>query len=209
MYLRQFAVSSTFLCILPLMLISSSMAQAEPKDVIKNLRGCFKVTYRFVEDGGRDSRFDLWQGQEYFEWITLKEVESTFQLQHYGVAGGHAMKHWREDWSETSDHAWNQKVYNPAGTELRYECTAPIRFNQWRCHAGKAAKPVIRDRDRNDYETLDRENTVQMTSKGWIQVEINDKLNKDGVAVSNEVGWNEYLRVDDSKCESAKKLAGN
>lgn len=196
-----------FLQAIPLFLLPISVALAEPRDVLKQLSGCFKVTYRFVEDGTRDTRFDLWQGKEFFEWITLKNVDSTLQFQHYGIAGEHVMKHWREDWSESSEKTWNQKVYNPDGTELRYECTAPIQFHQWHCHAGKAAKPAIRDRDRTDYETLDRDNTLQITPKAWIQVEINNKVDKTGTIVSNEVGWNEYLRVDESKCEAAKKLA--
>jgi hypothetical protein len=189
--------------------ISGTQAYADPKDVIKGLSGCFKVTYRFVEDGKHDSRFDLWQGKEYFEWISMREEGAVLRLQHYGVAGGNAMKHWREDWVETADHAWNQKVYNPNGSELRYECTAPIRFNQWSCEAGKAAKPVIRDRNREDYEVLFRRNTLQVTPQGWVQVEINDKLDKNNVVVSNEVGWNEYSRVDIAKCDAARKLAGD
>ena len=208
MYFRQSTIKAFVLRTLTLSFITISIAHAEPRDVIRNLSGCFKVTYRFVEDGARDTRFDNWEGEEYFEWITLKNTESaSLRLQHYGIAKGHAMKHWLEEWSETPDHSWNQKVFNPSGTELRYECTAPVHFNQWRCRTDKAAKPFIRDRNRTDYETLERENTLQITPKGWIQVEVNNKVDKNGVVVSNEVGWNEYLRVDESTCESAKTLA--
>lgn len=209
MYLGISKTTFALLRVLPLFLISSSMAYAEPRDLIKNLSGCFRVTYRFVEDGPRDSRFDLWQGDEFYEWISFKEENSILQLQHYGVAGSDAMKHWREDWSENPDQSWNQKVYSPSGTELRYECSAHFQFNQWRCHAGLAGKPAIRDRNRDDYKFLDRENTLQITDRGWIQVEINKKINKEGLAVSNEVGWNEYSRVDEARCEPAKKLIGN
>jgi hypothetical protein len=194
--------------VLPFAFLTIPGAHAEPKEILRNLSGCFKVTYRFVEDGARDTRFDDWQGAEYFEWIPLKETESVLRLQHYGIAGGKAMKHWLEEWTETPEHSWKQKVYNPAGTELRYECTAPVRFNQWRCRTDMAAKPFIRDRNRTDYETLERENTLQITPLGWIQVEVNNKVDKNGVTVSNEVGWNEYLRVDETRCESAKKMAG-
>src|SRR5215210_5693522 len=95
-----------------LSIISRAVAYAGSKDLIKTLSGCFKVTYRFVEDGTRDTRFDLWQGEEYFEWIALKESDSIYRFQHYGVAGENAMKHWREDWSENPDHTWTQRVYN-------------------------------------------------------------------------------------------------
>lgn len=208
MYFKNPVAKAFILHLLPFAFATISVAHAEPKDVIKNLSGCFKVTYRFVEDGARDTRFDLWQGEEYFEWISLKETNSSLRLQHYGIAATHAMKHWLEEWSETPDHSWTQKVFNPSGTELRYECTAPLHFNQWRCRADHAAKPFIRDRERTDYETLERENTLQITPKGWIQVEVNNKVDKDGVTVSNEVGWNEYLRVDETKCDSAKQFAG-
>ena len=130
---------------------------SNPKETLGRMAGCFKVTYRFVEDGVHDARFDGWEGQDFYEWITLKETDSTLVFQHWGVTGGTSMKHWKEDWSETPDHQWTQKVFSPSGKQLRYQCTAPIRFNQWRCHAGKAEKPVIRDKDRTDYETLDRE----------------------------------------------------
>ncbi|MBF0314916.1 MAG: hypothetical protein HQK50_10780 [Oligoflexia bacterium] len=176
------------------------------KETLKLLSGCFRVTYRFVEDGVHDSRFDLVDGKEFYEWIVLEESDNALSFQHYGVIGEQAMKHWREDWSETADHLWTQKVYDPTGEELRYECTAPIAFHQWRCHAGKAARPVIRDRGRSDYETLDRENILQITAAGWVQVEINNKLDRDNVIVANEVGFNDYSRVDESNCQPAKEL---
>ncbi|MEO5969598.1 MAG: DUF6607 family protein, partial [Bdellovibrionia bacterium] len=133
--------------------------------------------------------------------------DSPGSLQHIGIAGGQAFKHWREEWSQLSNGDWNQKVVGPF-EDFRYECAAPIVANQWRC-AVKAAPKPRRDKDRTDYVKLDRENTLQVTPKGWVQSENNTKLDKEGKAVSNELGWNEYRRVDESNCQLAKDFNNN
>src|SRR5689334_19477831 len=85
-----------FFIIIYSVLFNPNVFAAEPRDILKNLSGCFRVTYRFVEDGVHDSRYESWQNQDFYEWITLKENGSVLQFQHYGVAGDSAMKHWRE-----------------------------------------------------------------------------------------------------------------
>ena len=43
-------------------------------------------------------------------------------------------------------------------------------------------------RRRIDYDLLNRVSTIQITSKGWVQNEMNDKLAKGGQVVATEVG---------------------
>jgi hypothetical protein len=70
-------------------------------------------------------------------------------------------------------------------------------------HGARGPKPQ-RDRERADYQTLDRENTLQITSQGWVQAEHNVKRTATGVAVANELGWNESRRVDEGRCRPAR-----
>jgi hypothetical protein len=166
--------------------------------VLQHLAGCFEVSYRFVEDGvhDKDIRGDL------FEEITLEERDGVYAFQHYGIFKGRRMKHWREEWRRHPDGSFTQAVIGPF-EDPRYTCTAQFQFNQWRCTTHGAPKPQ-RDRERADYQTLDRENTLQITSQGWVQAENNVKRTATGVAVANELGWNEYRRVDEVRCRPAR-----
>src|SRR4051812_23430769 len=92
-----------------------SALAANSAATLKNLKGCFEVTYRFVEDGAHD--YDLRGG--FYEWIELREENGVMMFQHFGVHDGEGAKHWREDWSPSGEN-WNQKVIGPFG-DFRYE----------------------------------------------------------------------------------------
>ena len=163
---------------------------------IQNLQGCFRVSYRFVEDGNRD-----YEVKDVLEWITLEEQSGAYLIQHYGLIGGAIIEHFNETWSLLSDGRWRQDV-GPS----RYTCVSEVRMGQLHCSSRGAPKP-IRDRRRNDYDLLNRVSTLQITPKGWVQSEMNDKVTNAGQVVATEVGWVEYRRTaDDSPCEDAKKL---
>lgn len=165
-----------------------------PPEPLKHLAGCFEVSYRFVEDGAHDKDIK----GNLFEDITVEARDGGWAFQHWGVFKGRRIKHWREEWRQNPDASFTQTVIGPF-EDARYECTAPFRFNQWRCATAGAPKPQ-RDRARTDYETLDRENTLQLTPRGWAQSESNVKRDASGAAVANELGWNEYRRVESSRC---------
>jgi hypothetical protein len=163
---------------------------------IQNLQGCFRVSYRFVEDGQHD--YDI---KDALEWITLKEQSGAYLVQHYGLIGSEIVEHFNETWSLLGDGRWRQNV-GPS----RYTCISEVRMGQLHCSSPGAPKP-IRDRIRNDYDLLNRVSTIQITPNGWVQSEMNDKVTKAGQVVATEIGWVEYRRIaDDSACESAKKL---
>jgi len=161
---------------------------------IQNLQGCFRVSYRFVEDGRHD-----YEIKDALEWITLKQQSGTYLIQHYGLIGGEVTQHFTETWSLLPDGRWRQDV-GPS----RYTCISEVRMGQLHCSSPGAAKP-IRDQSRN-YDLLNRVTTIQITPNGWVQDETNDKVTKDGKVVATEVGWVEYRRTaDDSPCDEAKK----
>ncbi len=178
-------------------LTKASAAEYQPSEVLKNLQGCFQVSYRYVEDGAHD--LDL-KG-DLFEYVTYEGRSSSQFFQHYGIQENQAMKHWSEEWSMDAQGNQVQQVFSPSGA-LRYTCTAPMVANQVRCYTTNSPKPT-RDWGRNDYATLDRENTLQFTPKGWVQAENNIKRDAAGKMIANEIGWNEYKRVDEKNCAPA------
>jgi hypothetical protein len=163
---------------------------------IQNLQGCFRVSYRFVEDGKHD-----YEIKDALEWITLKEQSGVYVIQHYGLYGSEIIAHFNETWSLLGDGRWRQDV-GPS----RYTCLSEVRMGQLHCSSPGAPKPT-RDGRRIDYDLLNRISTIQITPKGWVQNEMNDKVTKGGKVVATEVGWVEYRRTaDDSPCENAKRL---
>jgi hypothetical protein len=195
-------------------------AESLPKgmDNVEKLAGCFNVTYRFVEDGVHDlfsKKYAL--DKPHKEWIGFKRGEKdTFILQHATFHDDQATSHFHEVWKyHPGEETWTQEVWSQAyGNErraLRYQCTAPWEMNRWECHAGKAQKP-FRDNgapfgfNRTDYERLDRENTLLVTPKGWIQNEHNSKRSESGKIVSYELGWITYRRLEDAACKTAFDL---
>ena len=177
-----------------------SASEAAPEDLFEHLAGCFRVSYRYVEDGVHDKRIE---GDIFEDIILEREANGVYALQHHGIFRGNRIKHWREEWRREADGAFTQTVIGPF-EDFRYACTAPFEFNQWRCRVEGAPKPQ-RDRDRTDYVTLDRENTLQITPRGWVHAQNNVKRDAVRQAVGNEVGWNEYRRVDASECAAASE----
>jgi len=172
---------------------SYSLAASAPAH-IQNLQGCFRVSYRFVEDGRRDLEI-----KDALEWITLKQQPGAYLIQHYGLIG-EVTQHFTETWSPLQDGRWRQDV-GPS----RYTCISEVRMGQLHCSSPGAAKPT-RDQ-REVYDLLNRVSTIQITPKGWVQSEMNDKVTKEGKVVATEVGWIEYRRTaDDSACDEPKNV---
>ncbi len=189
-------------------------AESKAPALIKNLGGCFSVSYRFVEDGAHDYELPHPKMMPVVnEWITVKDNEKgAHVVQHYGVYQGDAgkfetMLHFREEWSQAKDGSgWTQNVLSPSGSP-RYSCTSPERKGQIRCQATSAPKPQ-RDIKRKDYDKLVRTTMLQTTPLGWVQSEMNDKVKKDGTLVATELGWIEYRKLSGDKakvCDDAKK----
>lgn len=185
------------------MAISASAFAATPK-FIESLRGCFDVQYRFVENDNYEYKLPKKSDdKKVLEWVQFSKKGDGWNLQRYGVySKDAAMKHWAEDWKEIEKGTFRQEVLSPSG-KLRYTCEGKLVFNQIRCVSKDAPKPVNRDPDREDYEVLDRENTLQFLTNKWIHVQNNDKKTKAGKVVANEVGWVEYTKLEDKECGEA------
>lgn len=184
---------------------------------IRNLAGCFKVTYEFVEDGVHDTLSPDYDLGPVIEWVGYREQDDgTLVLPHVSVTeSGRAVPHWHEVWRHHPEAGtWTQTVRRgaPGGERdaLRYRCTAPWRMNRWQCHAGAAPKP-FRDSgapfgfDRQDYDRIDRENIILVTENGWVQNEHNRKMTDDGELVAYELGWITYSPVEGDRCMAAAK----
>ena len=189
--------------ILAILSFSTGALAAEPTvpTPLNHLAGCYKVSYRFVEDGAHDTTIV----GEFYEYVSFKNTDTGFLFQHYGQQGSEVIKHWSENWSANADGSVKQVVQSPSG-KVRYTCEGQFQFNQFRCMVKDAPKPV-RDSERKDYVTLDRDITLQITDKGWVQAQNDLKKDATGKAVSNEVGWNQYDRVDEKVCAPAIEFA--
>lgn len=184
---------------------------AEPPPFFKMLSGCFQVTYRYVEEGKVVYPNYYESG---YEWIALQSATAdSAELRHYGIFSENGkpmvIKHWGQSWKLEQGNTWKLSVLSPSDT-VRYTCSSDIEISpisskmifQRRCAANGTPKPR-RDMHRKDYETLDRVHIWNMTNTGWQDVQKNVKRAKDGSKVADEVGWNEYKRVDPTFCKDA------
>lgn len=194
---------------------------AEEVEALRQLSGCFEVTYRFAEDGEHDL-FSPEYGLEdpVTEWIGFERADDgRFVLIHVGIRQGRAAPHFHEVWRyEEADDRWRHEVWNSTpddpDRQLRYACESEWEGNRWHCAAGRAGKP-FRDSgapfgfDRDDYDWLDRTNTLLVTPRGWIHDEHNRKMTDDGELVARELGWITYDRIEDDACGAAPRRFPN
>jgi hypothetical protein len=174
-------------------------AAAEPvPESIRQQAGCFKVTYRFME-AGRPAEEPI----SAKEWIALDDKDpAAVKLTHVGIFGSDPMWHFQDVWSKRPDGAWRLQVLGRGGP--RYTCEGKFVAGRLHCRAPGAAKPM-RDKERKDYDKLDRGISLQVGPKAWAQQEYNDKVKNDGTLVAVEVGLVEYQRLEDSACAAAVK----
>ena len=143
------------------------------------------------------------------------------------------IKHWRQDWlyQNTSlyiyDHSnnwnyvkknknnvkgqWTQKVFQ-VDDSPRYEGSGSwvhVDGKSYWENTTSAPLPRREYTKRSDYNVTERGNRHEITSTGWIHDQNNKKIiRKDGekdVILAYEKGFNNYIKVDDSKCDSAIK----
>lgn len=166
------------------------------------------------------------------EWVeTDRETSTMISLQHILITKAGPLKHWRQQWeyqaqdvmqylgdltwqttnkkaSEVSGQ-WVQRVYQ-VDDSPRYECSAPwvhwADKSYWECQTWSPL-PRREFSIRSDYNVLDRRNRHEITSYGWLHEQDNGKLavrNGQSELIAQEKGYNSYVRVDDSECQSAR-----
>ena len=143
------------------------------------------------------------------------------------------IKHWRQDWLYQNtnfyiyDHnnswdyvekskkdvkrQWTQKVFQ-VDDSPRYEGSGSwvhIDGKSYWESTSSAPLPRREYSKRNDYNVTERGNRQEITTAGWIHDQNNKKIiRKEGVKdiiLANEKGFNNYKKVDDSRCDSAIK----
>ena len=167
-----------------------AFASAIPQ-VLRQMTGCFRVTFNYVEDGDHDAFYE----PVYEKAAVVTDAPLT--IARTLLAEGTIQKHWSEVWTEVSETVWHQEVTGPFG-DFRYACDGEWVKNQWTCTAEHAPKPR-RDAGR-PYRDLTRRNTLQINSKRWVHAQANTKWTDTGDVYSVESGWNVYEKVDDSLC---------
>ncbi|MEM6317838.1 MAG: DUF6607 family protein [Bacteroidota bacterium] len=170
------------------------------------------------------------------EWAQLVEDEDNkIVIQHILVAGSpeepYIIKHWRQDWVyENTDFymfnhdrkwtferkpkaevvgQWTQKVFQ-VDDSPRYEGTGSWVHVDGKSYWESTTDAPLPRREytkRADYNVTIRRNRQEITDKGWIHDQDNDKVvRKDGeedFVLAQEKGMNYYNKVDDSKCKAA------
>jgi hypothetical protein len=165
---------------------------------IRQQAGCFSVTYRFIEPGRPTEDINAAK-----EWIApRKNDRKGVTLTHIGLFGGSPTWHFEDVWSPRPDGGWRVEVMGRNGP--RYTCEGKFVDGRLSCKAPGAAKP-LRDKDRKDYDKLDRGISLLVRPRYWVQQEYNDKVKGDGTLVAIEVGLVEYQRLEDSACAAASK----
>ena len=200
------------------------------QQAIKAQQGCYQVTFQYEEIEAHQADYTLAppKTSQVVELITVdKDQSDHIVLQHILVTPPR-IKHWKQIWrfehgvfdqhsgpdswnqthldSDEKMGTWTQEVRGVADNP-RYGCAAAWSLENetvWTCQTW-APKPR-RDKDREDYNVLDRTNTHRIHDKGWIHEQRNTKtqVTTNGVTpIVTEVGNNTYERIDDSECEKA------
>jgi hypothetical protein len=109
---------------------------------------------------------------------------------------------------------WTQKVYQ-VDDSPRYEGSSSwVHVDGKSYWENKTNAPLPRREytQRSDYNITVRRNRHEITDKGWIHDQDNDKviksLDSKERVIAQEKGFNNYVRVDDSKCQAAQDWWG-
>ena len=150
------------------------------------------------------------------------------------VPGGMVIKHWREDWDfektvrweYVKDHTWKKVKLSPkevkdTWTQSVWEVTDAPRYmgagkwvnlnNQtfW-LNTTDAPLPRREYTTRKDYNVMNRTNRLVVSDQGYIHEQDNKKIirtdNTADSLLAEEKGYNDYVRLPEGKCESAKKF---
>tara|TARA_B100000768_G_scaffold149955_1_gene144471 strand:+ start:551 stop:1459 length:909 start_codon:yes stop_codon:yes gene_type:complete len=143
------------------------------------------------------------------------------------------IKHWRQDWLyQNTDFyiynynnnwnyvkkdkkevkgQWTQKVFQ-VDDSPRYEGSGSwvhVDGKSYWENTTSAPLPRREYSKRSDYNVTERGNRQEISSSGWVHDQNNKKIiRKNGdkdIVLAHEKGYNNYVKVEDSKCESAIK----
>lgn len=182
----------------------------------------------------KDYKFQERYHAKGLEWIAVdEESKDKLVLVHLLVINDKTViKHWREDWEYENANVlayqknkdwksvklpssqvkgqWTQKVFE-VDDSPRYEGTA-----SWFHKDGKHVWANVTDAPlprreyskRSDYQVMRRNNRIHVTKEGYLHEQDNDKIirtEKGDELLAQEKGLNDYRKVDESKCDVAKR----
>ena len=193
----------------------------------------FSETFQFSNDSNY-SKSKNYNAKALEYAMLIKDEKDHISIQHLLVMGDYVIKHWRQDWiyqnkdflkydgntnwkymSKTKKDVkgqWTQKVFQ-VDDSPRYEGSATwvhVDGKSYWENSSYAPLPRREYTKRNDYNIMIRGNRHEITKYGWLHDQNNFKVVKDlesdsEVIIASEKGWNKYTKVDESKCNEAKK----
>ncbi len=175
------------------------------------------------------------KGLEWAQLITDNKNEISIQhiLISGSKERPYIIKHWRQDWLyQNTDFymynynnnwnyvkkdkkevkgQWTQKVFQ-VDDSPRYEGSGSwvhVDGKSYWENTTSAPLPRREYSKRSDYNVMERGNRQEISLTGWVHDQNNKKINrKNGnkdIVLAHEKGHNNYVKVEDSKCESAVK----
>ena len=193
----------------------------------------FSETFQFSNDSNY-SKSKNYNAKALEYAMLIKDEKDHISIQHLLVMGDYVIKHWRQDWiyqnkdflkydgntnwkymSKTKKDVkgqWTQKVFQ-VDDSPRYEGSATwvhVDGKSYWENSSYAPLPRREYTKRNDYNIMIRGNRHEITKYGWLHDQDNFKVVKDlesdsEVIIASEKGLNKYTKVDESKCNKAKK----
>jgi hypothetical protein len=174
-------------------------------------------------------------GLEWAQLVTDNKNEISIQhiLIAGSIDRPYIIKHWRQDWLyQNTDFymydynnnwnyikkdknevkgQWTQKVFQ-VDDSPRYEGSGSwvhVDGKSYWENTTSAPLPRREYSKRSDYNVTERGNRQEISLTGWVHDQNNKKIirKKEGkdVVLAYEKGYNNYVKVEDSKCESAVK----
>lgn len=143
------------------------------------------------------------------------------------------IKHWRQDWLYQNtrfynfdgfnrwkystktlkevENEWTQSVYEIDDRPRYVGSSVWVHSKEKKFWKSTSNAPLPRREyiKRNDYNIMKRTNTHEIVKNGWIHIQNNNKMIKDREGneyiLAQEKGCNFYKRVEEDKCNLAKK----
>jgi len=211
----------------------------EDAKAIKSMCGCYEIEFNFAETFRvtKDENYKPSPSKRQFglEWAELVEDSpNKIVIQHLLIIDTMIIKHWRQDWEFENTKfyqfykdktwkfqtlpatavkgQWTQRVFQ-VDDSPRYEGTASwVHVDGRHFWTDKTDAPLPRREHtiRSDYNVLNRTNTHEITSFGWIHDQNNAKIVRDDAGkdkvLTYEKGYDIYTKVDDSRCKVAQQF---
>jgi hypothetical protein len=203
----------------------------QDREAILSMVGCYKVSFNFAETFSPDTSYKIHKPHTSWgiELVSVVENEPTkIVLQHLLIINDSTIiKHWRQDWifentallqyqkdntwkkvilkKEQVKGQWTQKVYQ-VDDSPRYEASATWTHtdgkHKWESNAD-APLPRREFTTRNDYNVLNRRNSVYLTKTGWMFEQDNQKILRSDTSdklIAWEKGFESFTKLADENC---------